>query len=270
MDGDAWRNLTPKVGLQRWLGEDAQAYVHYTKGFRSGGYNLRSTSPVPPGPFDEEEQDSFEAGLKSELLDGHVRLNVAAFHNRVRDMQRQVTRADAVSGGVQITANTADATIRGVEAETVAVLGRAATVSAFVGYTHGRYDEVRYDLTGDGTTRGDENLDLPRLARLTWGVEATYAGNVGERGRIGARIGLAHRDGSAVSDDNRAILKGGELLDMSLRYSPADALEFTLFAKNLLNEPFWVTDVDLSVLVDSTFSPLREGRVLGLEVRARR
>ena len=24
-DGDAWRNVTPKVGLQRWLGENAQA-----------------------------------------------------------------------------------------------------------------------------------------------------------------------------------------------------------------------------------------------------
>ena len=31
-------------------------YGHYTKGFRSGGYNLRNTSPgAPPGPFDEEK-----------------------------------------------------------------------------------------------------------------------------------------------------------------------------------------------------------------------
>ena len=265
VDGDAWRNVTPKVGVQRRLGEDAQMYAHYTKGFRSGGYNLRSTSPAPPGPFDEEEQDSFEAGLKSQLLDGRLRLNVAAFHNRIRDMQRQVTWADAVLGGVQVTANTADATIRGVEVETVAALGPAATASAFVGYTHGRYDEVRYDLTGDGTTEGDEDLDLPRLARLSWGVEAKY-----ERGRVDLRVGLTHRDGSFASDDNTAILKGGELLDMSLRYSPTDEVDVTLFARNLLNEPFWMMDVDLSVLLDATFSPLREGRVLGLDVRVRR
>ena len=96
-------------------------------------------------------------------------------------------------------------------------------------------------------------------------MEAKY-----ERGRVDLRVGLTHRDGSFASDDNTAILKGGELLDMSLRYSPTDEVDVTLFARNLLNEPFWVMDVDLSVLLDATFSPLREGRVLGLDVRVRR
>ena len=106
--GDSWRNVTPKVGLQYWFGSQTQWYGHYTRGFRSGGYNLCNTSPVaPPGPFDEEEQDAFETGLKSEFADGRVRLNVAAFRNQVRGMQRQVTRADVAAGGVQVTANTA-------------------------------------------------------------------------------------------------------------------------------------------------------------------
>ena len=51
--GDSWRNVTPKVGLQYWFGSQTQWYGHYTRGFRSGGYNLCNTSPVaPPGPFD--------------------------------------------------------------------------------------------------------------------------------------------------------------------------------------------------------------------------
>ena len=268
-DGDAWRNVTPKVGVQRWLGEHAQVYAHYTKGFRSGGYNLRNTAPnVPPGPFHEEAQDSFEAGLKSELADGYVRLNLAAFHNQIRGMQRQVLSFDPVLGGVQITANTADATIQGVEADVVAALGSSGTLSAFVGYTDGRYDRVRYDLTGDGTNVGDEKLKLPRLARLTWGVEATYARPVGTRGHLALRAALTHRDPSAFSDDNTAMLNGGEMLDTSICFSPNDALEFTLYGRNLLNERLWVADVDLGAVFGSTFSPLREGRVVGLEVRA--
>ena len=270
-DGDTWRNLTPKLGVQRWLGDDAQAYAHYTKGFRSGGYNLRNTAPgVPPGPFHEEEQDSFEAGLKSDLADGRLRLNLAAFHNKIRGLQRQVLSFDPVLGGIQITANTADATIQGLEADMVAALGRSATLSAFVGYTDGQYDRVRFDLNGDGTNVGDENLKLPRLAKLSWGVEATYTRPVGPRGQLKARLALTHRDASAFSDDNTAMLNGGEMLDMSVRYSLNGALEFTLYGKNLLNQRLWVADVDLGAVFGSTFSPLREGRVIGLEVRVSR
>ena len=269
-DGDTWRSLTPKVGMQRRLGENAQVYAHYTKGFRGGGYNLRNTSSAPPGPFDEEEQDSFEAGLKSELAAGRVRLNLAAFENRIFGMQRQVTRADVATGGVQVTANTADATISGFEAETVAGVGRGGRLAAFVGYTDGAYDKVRFDLNADGTTVGDEHLDLPRLARLSWGVEASFVRPLGTGGRIAARIALAHRDGSAFSDDNTGWLKGGDVLDATVSYSPNDTLTFALYGRNLSDERMWVSDVDLSVLLDATFSALREGRVIGLEVRAQR
>ena len=267
-DGDAWRNVTPRVGLQFWPRAATQLYGHFTKGFRSGGYNLRNTAPgVAPGPFDEEEQDAFELGFKSELAEGRVRLNVAAFHNRVYGMQRQVTRADVASGGVQITANTADATIEGIEAEVLAALGDAVTLSAFVGYADGAYDRVRYDLTGDGSTVGDDRLELPRLARLTWGIEGRYARELGGLGRLSIRAAVAHRDDSEIADDNRGVLDGGDLVDVSVALAPSDRVELTLYGRNLLDEVLRRSDFDLTGFVHSTYSPLKEGRVVGLEVR---
>ena len=267
-DGDTWRNVTPRVGLQFWPGAATQLYGHFTKGFRSGGYNLRNTAPgVAPGPFDEEEQDAFEVGLKSEFAEGRVRLNVAAFHNRVYGMQRQVTRADVASGGVQITANTADATIRGLEAEAVAAVGEALTLSAFLGYTDGAYDRVRFDLNGDGSTLGDDRLDLPRLARLTWGIEGRYVREIGGLGRLSIRVGISHRDDSEITDDNRGVLDGGDLVNASVGFAPSDRVEVTLYGRNLLDEVLRRSDFDLTGLVHSTYSPLKEGRVVGLEVR---
>ena len=267
-DGDTWRNLTPKVGLQYWFSPGVQVYGYYTKGFRSGGYNLRNTSATAsPGPFDEERQDSFEAGLKSEFADRRVRMNLAAFHNRIYGMQRQVTRSDIRVGGVQVTANTADATIAGVELEATALVADSLAVNAFLGYTHGEYDEVRYDLDGDGSTAGDENLRLPRLARLSFGADATYTRHLGNRGLFSVRASLTHRDDSEITDDNRGVLDGGELLDASIAYAPSDRLRFTLYGKNLLNEVLRRSDFDLSALVDSTYSPLKEGRVVGFEIR---
>lgn len=292
-DGDSWRNVTPKVALQYWPGSQTLLYVQYTKGFRSGGYNLRNTSPVaPPGPFDEEEQDSFEAGMKSEFAQGSVRLNLAAFHNRVYGLQRQVTRADVATGGVQITANTADATIAGVEVDAVAALNDAWAFGAFIGYADGAYDAVRYDLNRDGATVGDQDLDLPRLANLTYGLDVRYSHRVAGLGRVSVRLGagvcppragpsrrrlgrvsvrvaLAHRDDSEISVDNSGVLDGGDIVDASVSFSPSDSLTFTLYGRNLLNEVLRRSDFDLTGLVDSTYSPLKEGRILGLEVRGR-
>lgn len=267
-DGDDWRNITPKIGLQYWLAASTQFYGHYTKGFRSGGYNLRNTAPgVAPGPFDEEEQDAFELGFKSEFADGRARLNVAAFQNRVYGLQRQITRADVSTGGVQITANTADATIQGLETEVLAGLGDALTIGAFLSYTDGAYDKVLYDLDGDGSTMGDDRLDLPRLARLTWGLDARYARRVGDLGRLSMRVGVSYRDDSEIAYNNRGVLDGGTLVDASIGYAPSDRIEFRLYGRNLLGEVLRRSDFDLTGLVHSTYSPLKEGRVIGLEIR---
>ena len=60
------------------------------------------------------------------------------------------------------------------------------------------------------------------------------------------------------------------MLDATVSYSPNHTLTFALYGRNLSNERMWVSDVDLSVLLDATFSALREGRVIGLEIRAQR
>ena len=39
------------------------------------------------GPTDDEESDSFEAGIKSELLDGRLRVNATAFHTNYKNLQ---------------------------------------------------------------------------------------------------------------------------------------------------------------------------------------
>lgn len=266
-DRDSWRNVTPRLALQRWFGERTQVYGEWTRGFRSGGYNLRNTSPTGlPGPFDEEEQDAFEVGMKTEQPG--FRLSLAAFRYRVRGLQRQVTRADAAQAAIQVTANTADATVQGIEAEASAVIGEACTASAFAGVADGAYDRVRFDLDGDGSTVGDEKLELPRLAPLTFGADAECRW-LGDLGMLTARVGLAHRDDSEIAHDNTGVLDGGDVLGASVSLAPSEALQVTVYGRNLLGEVFRRSHFDLTGLVDSTYSPLKEGRVVGLELRGR-
>lgn len=264
-DDDVWENVTPRLALQRWIGSQSQIYGQWTRGFRSGGYNLRNTSrSASPGPFDEEVQDAYEIGFKAESP--NFRANLAVFRNHVQGLQRQVTTADVATGGIQVTANTADATIHGIEAEVDRAFGESLTVRSFVGYVHGAYDRVRYDLDGDGTTVGDDTLKLPRLAPLTYGVSVQYRHSFNELSRLTARVGLSHRDDSEILDDNRGVLDGGDMLDASVAISRNDQVELRFFGRNLLGETFRRSDFDLTGLVDSRYSPLKEGRVLGVTI----
>ena len=63
------------------------------------------------------------------------------------------------------------------------------------------------------------------------------------------------------------MLDGGDLVDASVGFAPSDRLEITLYGRNLLDEVLRRSDFDLTGLVYSTYSPLKEGRVVGLSVR---
>jgi iron complex outermembrane recepter protein len=74
-DQRSWSNWTPKLGLTFKPASGVLAYAHWTRAYRSGGYNFRITAPaafeaiaaVNGSPaFDAEKVDSYEAGLKLE------------------------------------------------------------------------------------------------------------------------------------------------------------------------------------------------------------
>ena len=49
-------------------------YISYNRGFKSGGFNVLALGTPAYNP---EQLDAYEIGFKSDLLDRHVRLNVA-------------------------------------------------------------------------------------------------------------------------------------------------------------------------------------------------
>ena len=82
------------------------AYGSYTRGFKPGGSNLTYglesiVAPVVVLPtFEEEIVDAYEVGLKTDLADGRVRLNTAAFYYNYEGLQYQATDPEVFQGGV--------------------------------------------------------------------------------------------------------------------------------------------------------------------------
>ena len=271
VDKDKWNSLTPKIGLQFTPDDDTQLYGFWTKGFRSGGYNLRHTSLTDPNQgFDQEEQNTFEIGLKKDFYDGKIRLNLAAFHNQIDDLQREVNLPSAAAGVVQLIRNTADATITGGEIEFDWAISDSLFLKVSGGYVDGSYDAVRFDLNGDGLVdAADLALDLPRLANLSYGAQLFYDQEL-SFGTFRAQIGGNRRDPSAYTDNNRGQLRAADMFEASVSLSlKEDSLNLSIFGRNLKDEATIGGDTQLPFFPGATFSPLNKGRTYGVEVQYR-
>jgi iron complex outermembrane recepter protein len=282
VSSDSWDDVTPKVGVQWRASDELQAYAFWTKGFRSGGYNLRNTSAVnAPGPTDQEEVDAYELGVKFDWPGDRVRTNIALFHNEIADMQREVNLPGA-AGVEQIVRNTADATIQGFEIEAQAQVGGGLMFTANYGYTDGEYDRILFDISGDGVINDtDFGLRIPRLVESTYGVGLLHEARLGGTD-LSTRINFFHRDDSAYTDNNAGILSEADMLDASINLAFMEGkLGLSLFGRNLLDEvtegndtqlpdnPLFGGDTALGPRPPPTFSPLNKGRVYGAELSYR-
>ena len=272
-DWDAWSG---KLGFTYAIDDDKRLYGHWSRGHRSGGYNLRNTAidtvNFGPGPFDQETVDTYEVGYKSEL-GGRGRLNAALFYTTVDDMQREVNLADPFAGVVQVIKNTADTEIWGFEIDGTFALGSNTVLMTSLGWVDPSYRTVRFDLNGDGVIDArDEALKLPRAAEWTYSIGVNHDWLFDSGSALSFRINYAYRDDSIYTDNNLGWLLSQDILDAGLDY----ALEgghwvFSLYGRNLLNSVNHGGDTQLPPMIGpvpagGTFSPLTRGRVAGIEV----
>ena len=275
VDSKTWTNVSPKIGVTMTPSDDTTLYAHWTRGFRSGGYNLRNTAgdtvANPPGPFDEETVDNFEFGWKMDFDRG--RLNGAIFFNQIQDLQADINSSDPISGVVQVIRNTADAEILGMELDGVYSLADNFIVTGSVGVIDAKYTKVLYDLNGDGVIDEDDlALNLKRAPELTYSVGFNWDVDIGTWGYMSVRASYAHRDETSWSEDNRAYIPEQDIVDAGLSFSSNDGRwVFGLYGKNLTNEVKWGGDTQLPTQLGGqelggTFSPLAKGRMYGAEV----
>jgi iron complex outermembrane recepter protein len=129
---DGWKTM-PSFSVQYDVSDDVMAYLSYVEGFKSGGFDARANNPTSPPAtvctapntpagcipaasvgsfeFDDEESQSYEAGLKSRFADDRAELNLAYYFNDFKNLQ--VSTFDGVLG--YNVSNAGAAQVQGVE-----------------------------------------------------------------------------------------------------------------------------------------------------------
>ncbi len=123
---ETFTSVAPKVGLDYAFSDDVMGYVTLSRGFKSGGFNVRAQAtafPESAEPFDDEVLTVAEVGLKSILADRSLVLNLAAFYGDYEDIQVSTfTSFDSDGDGSDDAffgnfLNAGNATMQGLEVE---------------------------------------------------------------------------------------------------------------------------------------------------------
>lgn len=196
-------------------------YASFTHGFKSGGINFDTTaaiiSPVPGTPlpdptFASEEVDAYEIGLKAQLLDDAVTLNIAGFHQEFTNFQV------LDFNGLQFASfNVGEALSTGLEIESVIRPTSDLTFNLAVTYVDARYPS---DCAGGSTSPnvlalcGNSLSNAPQIVTVA-GVN--YDKDIGSnlRGFLSAQARLVddQRTGTQAVDVNTGAPRPFDVLD---------------------------------------------------------
>ena len=186
-----FKNTSPKIALNFDLSGDVMVYALASRGFKSGGYNIRAQATLVPRsalPFDDEVVDSFEVGAKMGLLDQRLFLNLAAFHNNYKDIQLSVFTANPAGGFFGDFTNAGKGTVRGLEAEYQWLLTDGFTISGNLAWLDAEYDEFLFAGVNIASEQAFTNApEFSGAINLEWRTA------VGAAGEISARVGYSYQ-----------------------------------------------------------------------------
>jgi iron complex outermembrane receptor protein len=175
---DSWSEFTPKVSLDWQATDDILIYAAYSRGFRSGGFNGRATTPTSAStPYDPEFVDAYELGAKTSWLDRRLTLNMAIFQTDYSDKQEDlVIPIPTAPFNETLVGNAAAATIRGFELDLNARVTDALTISGSLGLLDAEYDSYPRGVVVNGviTPADFSNLNLRRTPDVTASLGFDY------------------------------------------------------------------------------------------------
>jgi iron complex outermembrane receptor protein len=283
--------MTYRANLDYEIGDNKLLYASLSRGFRSGGFNGRSSGPTTLGPYNPELVDAYEVGLKADWLDRMLRTNFAFYYTKYDNKQEEVVQpAPPGSSSPQETVvkNASSADIKGFEAELTAQLSNELTFNASFSYTDAKYNRFFNDVVGltagsaaDGIPDDVSTLTLRRAPKVQWAAGFNYSRDIGAgtldfstqlrfQSKYQTCLGLnPPRIPGAIRNDDRCQTENREDLTAQLGYTfpigaNGEELSLAVFGRNLTNNKGLSATLPVAGLF--TFGTARQPRTAGVQL----
>lgn len=245
----SFSSFAPRFGIDYRFSGNVMGYLTASRGFKSGGFNVRANTVSAPGsdrPFDDEVLDVAEIGVKSVLGGGKVVLNAAAFYGDYKDVQ--VSTFTTVAGqffGQFL--NAGNAKLKGLEVE----LDATSVAFGWLGFS-GQASFLNADADPLDNNR-DGFVDtqvITNAPKFTGSVRANARKVLGG-GAFVASVGYSYRDDSTLTNEGGQypgrpgtpllpiMQKAFGLWDASLSWlAPSGHFRLALNGKNLADKSY--------------------------------
>jgi iron complex outermembrane receptor protein len=256
---DVYSAWTPKVGLEYRPVDDVLIYASATKGFKSGGFNFASRN-LSQG-FDPETLWSYETGVKLELFDRLWRLNGTYFHYDYKNLQVQ----SFLSPGVIDITNASDATVDGVEIESLLRPIRGIQIGANLAYLDAVYKNYTTALAPGNVTFDASGNRLNLAPKWAYSAFVDLDLPVGD-GTIFGRAEYSHRGRQFFTAANAGLDQQSPygLINASLGYEFGESgLRIMAFGRNLADKEYVTSTASFA---SGIVGRVGEPRTYGLQV----
>jgi iron complex outermembrane receptor protein len=251
--------LSYTVGLDYKISPDVLVYAKTSRGFRSGGFNLRASgSTALFEPFQPEQVTDYEIGLKSEFFGRRLRVNAAAFYSDYKDIQRNqniaVTTANGGIATISVVRNAATARIYGGEIEFDALVAEGLRVFGALGLTNPEYEEFEEPRIVGGQPiifdRSGEAFDF--VAETTGNLGVEYRRDI-QFGELLLRAdytytSLLHFQSSftPAPEPARDQQKPVGLVNLRAGLKVGESVDFAVYGRNVFGERYKTNALDFS------------------------
>lgn len=173
--------VTGRLVVEKDIDDNTMLFGSFTRGYKPGGSNLTygredTVAQIVVLPtFQEEIVDAFEIGLKTDLANGKVRLNTAAFLYNYEGLQYQATDPEVFEGGV---GNIPDSEIYGAELELSTFLSESVVLDVRMSWLETEITANHLALDNVESEAATNALLAQGIGLFSNGVQIARAGRI--------------------------------------------------------------------------------------------
>lgn len=241
-----FKEPTWRVALDQDITSKVMIYGSISRGFNSGYFNSASVggfaSETVNPRVNPEFLTAYETGMKADLLDRRLRVNISAFRYDYKGLQQQIYEF-----GTTKTINAGAARIKGVDLEVTARPVSSLTLSLAGSYLDAKYRS--YPLAPDYVPQPNGSIiavgsrdaagrHLTNTPEWNYNASVTHVLST-SIGEFSTTANLSYRGKTFVDPQNRFELPTRYVLDLTERWTSVDKRLFaSIWAKNLLDKQY--------------------------------